>query len=64
MSKHHRQDNRPSPMRSPARPGQRAGKALGDDKLRADGVDQEAKGEAQKAEGDVKDAVKKVVDKA
>jgi len=35
------------------------GKATGNDKLRAEGVAQELKGEAQKKVGDVKDAVKK-----
>lgn len=43
---------------------QAVAKTLGDDKLRAEGVNQEAKGDAQKAAGDVKDAVKKVIDKA
>jgi uncharacterized protein YjbJ (UPF0337 family) len=43
---------------------QAAGKSFGDHKLRADGVDQEAKGDAQKAAGDFKDTVKKLIDNA
>lgn len=39
------------------------GKAIGNDRLRAEGAAQEAKGELQKAAGNVKDAVKKGVDK-
>ncbi|WP_339540165.1 CsbD family protein [Pseudomonas sp. RA_5y_Pfl1_P24] len=38
---------------------QGVGKVTGDDKLRAEGVVQEKKGEVQKAVGDTKDAVKK-----
>jgi uncharacterized protein YjbJ (UPF0337 family) len=38
---------------------QGVGKVTGNDKLRAEGVIQEAKGDAQKALGKVKDAVKK-----
>ena len=40
------------------------GKVTGNDKLRAEGVVQEKKGEAQQAVGNAKDAVKKGVDKA
>ena len=40
---------------------QGVGKVTGNDKLRAEGVVQEKKGEAQKAVGDTKDAVKKAV---
>ena len=43
---------------------QAAGKAVGNDRLHAEGIVQERKGEAQHAVGKVKDAVKKVVDKA
>ena len=39
------------------------GKAVGNDKLAAEGQAQHAKGHLQEAKGDVKDAVKKVVDK-
>ncbi|MDE1168922.1 MAG: CsbD family protein [Pseudomonas sp.] len=35
------------------------GKATGNDKMRAEGVVQEAKGDAQQVKGKVKDAVKK-----
>lgn len=38
---------------------QGVGKVTGNDKLRAEGVIQEKKGEVQKAVGDTKDAVKK-----
>ena len=38
---------------------QGVGKATGNDKVRAEGVVQEKKGEVQKAVGDTKDAVKK-----
>ncbi|WP_339417098.1 MULTISPECIES: CsbD family protein [unclassified Pseudomonas] len=38
---------------------QGVGKVTGDDKLRAEGLVQEKKGEVQKAVGDTKDAVKK-----
>ncbi len=34
------------------------GKAVGSDKMQAEGLAQEAKGDAQKAAGDAKDAVK------
>ena len=37
------------------------GKVTGNDKLRAEGVVQEKKGEVQKAVGDIKDAVKKAI---
>ncbi|MCP1508449.1 uncharacterized protein YjbJ (UPF0337 family) [Pseudomonas marginalis] len=37
------------------------GKVTGNDKLRAEGVVQEKKGEVQKAVGDAKDAVKKAI---
>jgi uncharacterized protein YjbJ (UPF0337 family) len=40
------------------------GAAVGDDRLRAEGVAQEFKGAAQKAGGAVKDAIKKTVDEA
>jgi uncharacterized protein YjbJ (UPF0337 family) len=40
------------------------GKAVGSDKLRAEGAAQNLKGHAEKAVGDTKDAVKKVADKA
>lgn len=43
---------------------QAVAKSLGDDKLRAEGVNQEAKGDVQKAVGDVKDVAKKIIDKA
>jgi len=41
-----------------------AGKIRGDSDLQAEGKFDKAKGEAHKAVGDAKDAVKKVVDKA
>ena len=37
------------------------GKVTGNDKLHAEGVVQEKKGEVQKAVGDIKDAVKKAI---
>ncbi|WET09508.1 MULTISPECIES: CsbD family protein [unclassified Pseudomonas] len=40
---------------------QGVGKVTGNDKLRAEGVVQEKKGEVQKAVGDTKDAVKKAI---
>jgi uncharacterized protein YjbJ (UPF0337 family) len=40
------------------------GKAVGSDKLRAEGAAQELKGHAQKAMGDAKDAVKHAANKA
>ncbi len=43
---------------------QGVGKAVGSDKLRAEGAAQELKGHAQKAVGDAKDAVKTVVNKS
>jgi uncharacterized protein YjbJ (UPF0337 family) len=43
---------------------QGAGKMVGNDKLRAEGIVQERKGEAQQAIGKGKDAVKKVIDNA
>ncbi|MCF4994386.1 CsbD family protein [Pseudomonas syringae] len=43
---------------------QGVGKAVDNDKMRAEGVVQEKKGEAQQAVGKAKDAVKKGVDKA
>jgi uncharacterized protein YjbJ (UPF0337 family) len=43
---------------------QAVGKAIGNDRMRADGAMQERKGEAQQAVGKAKDAVKKVVDRA
>jgi uncharacterized protein YjbJ (UPF0337 family) len=43
---------------------QAAGKAVGNDRLRAEGIVQERKGEAQQAIGKGKDAVKKIIDKA
>lgn len=43
---------------------QGVGKAMDDDRMRAEGVMQERKGEAQQAVGKAKDAVKKVVDNA
>lgn len=39
------------------------GKAIGNDRLRVEGAAQETKGDFQKAAGNVKDAVKKGVDK-
>ena len=38
-----------------------AGALTGNDKLRAEGVVQEKKGEVQQAVGDIKDAVKKAI---
>ncbi len=43
---------------------QAAGKVVGNDRLRAEGIAQERKGEAQQAVGKGKDAVKKIIDKA
>jgi uncharacterized protein YjbJ (UPF0337 family) len=43
---------------------QAVGKAVGSDKLVGEGLAQEAKGEAQKAAGEVKDAVKTGANKA
>ncbi len=43
---------------------QAVGKAVGNDRLRAEGMAQEVKGEAQQTVGKAKDAVKKLVDKA
>lgn len=43
---------------------QAIGKAVGNAKLEAEGIVQERKGEAQQTVGKVKDAVKKVVDRA
>ena len=40
---------------------QGVGTVTGNDKLRAEGVVQEKKGEVQKAVGDIKDAVKKAI---
>ena len=40
---------------------QGVGKVTGNDKLRAEGVVQEKKGEVQKAVGDIKEAVKKAI---
>jgi uncharacterized protein YjbJ (UPF0337 family) len=42
---------------------QGVGKAVGNDRLRAEGAAQEGKGKAQKAVGDAKSAVKNVADK-
>jgi uncharacterized protein YjbJ (UPF0337 family) len=42
---------------------QGVGKAVGSDKLRAEGAAQELKGHAQKAVGDAKDAVKNAANK-
>ncbi len=42
---------------------QAVGKATGNDRLRAEGAQQELKGEAQQALGKAKDAVKKTIDK-
>jgi uncharacterized protein YjbJ (UPF0337 family) len=39
------------------------GKAVGNDRLQAEGAGQELKGKGQKAVGDAKDAIKNVVDK-
>lgn len=41
-----------------------AGRAVGDDKMQAEGLAQQAKGKTQKAVGEAKDAVKDVVDKS
>jgi len=43
---------------------QGVGKATDNDRLRAEGIVQEKKGEAQQTVGEVKDAVKKGADKA
>lgn len=43
---------------------QAVGKAVGNDRLHAEGAVQERKGEVQQNVGKAKDAVKKVVDKA
>jgi uncharacterized protein YjbJ (UPF0337 family) len=43
---------------------QAAGKAVGNDRMRAEGIVQERKGEAQQAVGKGKDAVKKIIDNA
>jgi uncharacterized protein YjbJ (UPF0337 family) len=43
---------------------QAVGKAIGNDRMRAEGAVQERKGEAQQAVGKAKDAVKKIVDRA
>jgi uncharacterized protein YjbJ (UPF0337 family) len=43
---------------------QAVGKAVGNDRLQAEGIAQEVKGDAQQAVGKAKDAVKKLVDKA
>ena len=43
---------------------QAVGKAVGNDRLRAEGLAQEVKGEAQQTVGKAKDAVKKLVDNA
>jgi uncharacterized protein YjbJ (UPF0337 family) len=43
---------------------QGAGKLVGNDRMRAEGIVQERKGEAQQAIGKGKDAVKKVIDNA
>jgi uncharacterized protein YjbJ (UPF0337 family) len=43
---------------------QGVGKAVGSDKLRAEGAAQELKGHAQKAVGDTKDAVKHAANKS
>jgi uncharacterized protein YjbJ (UPF0337 family) len=42
---------------------QAVGKAVGSDRLQAEGILQEAKGMAQKAAGDVKDAIKSAANK-
>lgn len=41
-----------------------AGKAVGNEKLQAEGIGQQVRGKVQTAVGDAKDAVKKVVDEA
>ena len=43
---------------------QAVGKAVGNDRMRADGIAQEVKGDAQQTVGKAKDAVKKLVDNA
>jgi uncharacterized protein YjbJ (UPF0337 family) len=43
---------------------QAAGKVVGNDRLRAEGIVQERKGEAQQAIAKGKDAVKNIIDKA
>jgi uncharacterized protein YjbJ (UPF0337 family) len=43
---------------------QAAGKIVGNDRMRAEGIVQERKGEAQQAVGKGKDAVKKIIDNA
>jgi uncharacterized protein YjbJ (UPF0337 family) len=43
---------------------QAAGKVVGNDRMRAEGIAQERKGEAQRAIGKGKDAVKNLIDKA
>jgi uncharacterized protein YjbJ (UPF0337 family) len=43
---------------------QAAGKVVGNDRMRAEGIVQERKGEAQQAVGKGKDAVKKIIDNA
>ena len=43
---------------------QGVGNALGNDKMKGEGALQEAKGHFQKGKGEVKEAVKKVVDDA
>jgi uncharacterized protein YjbJ (UPF0337 family) len=41
---------------------QGVGKAVGNDRMRAEGAAQELKGEAQKAKGEAKETVKKAAD--
>lgn len=43
---------------------QAVGKATGNDRLRAEGIVQETKGEAQQAKARVKDALKERIDRA
>lgn len=43
---------------------QAVGKAVGNDRLRAEGIAQEVKGDAQQTVGKAKEAVKKLVDNA
>jgi uncharacterized protein YjbJ (UPF0337 family) len=43
---------------------QAVGKATGNDRLRAEGIVQETKGEAQQAKAKVKDALKERIDRA
>lgn len=43
---------------------QALGKATGNDRLRAEGIVQETKGEAQQAKAKVKDALKERIDRA